>query len=137
MTAVIEILAVAGSLPLGLLEGLVPHDDLDAAESHDLVRSERSGAQVECRLAHPLFGEVLRAGSSPRVGCATWPAGSPRPSTETRAAGTEDVVAYVTFALDAGDVPDRPAGLLAARSASTPATHPGRTLRPGRCRQRP
>jgi DNA-binding CsgD family transcriptional regulator len=47
---------------LHLLERLVDSADLAAAEESGLVVAELDGARLEMRLAHPLYGDVLRAG---------------------------------------------------------------------------
>jgi hypothetical protein len=49
--------------PLGaeLVQGLVPRADLAEEERRGTIVAEESGRRAEVRLAHPLFGEVLRA----------------------------------------------------------------------------
>src|SRR6266536_1491128 len=54
--AAVELVAWGEPLPLGVLEGLV-----EAAERSGLLALERSGRRLLARLAHPLYGEVLRA----------------------------------------------------------------------------
>ncbi|WP_162794937.1 AAA family ATPase, partial [Nonomuraea lactucae] len=58
----LELLACGEPLPLALLTQLVDMACVDEAESHGLAVSERAGNRVQVRLAHPLYGEVLRAG---------------------------------------------------------------------------
>ncbi|WP_433509417.1 BTAD domain-containing putative transcriptional regulator [Nonomuraea sp. CA-143628] len=58
---VLELLACGEPLPLALLAQLVDPASIDEAESHGLAVSERVGNRVQVRLAHPLYGEVLRA----------------------------------------------------------------------------
>ncbi|MGW3347288.1 AAA family ATPase [Nonomuraea rubra] len=59
---VLELLACGEPLPLALLERLVDRASIEEVESHGLAVSERAGERVQLRLAHPLYGEVLRAG---------------------------------------------------------------------------
>ncbi|GAA2211626.1 LuxR family transcriptional regulator [Nonomuraea monospora] len=59
---VLELLACGEPLPLALLERLVDAAAIEEAEAHGLAVSERAGERVQLRLAHPLYGEVLRAG---------------------------------------------------------------------------
>jgi DNA-binding CsgD family transcriptional regulator len=61
LTAV-ELLSVARSLSFDLLVSLCGVATLERLESRALVAVERSGRRVEVSLAHPLYGEVLRAG---------------------------------------------------------------------------
>ncbi|MFG1704184.1 AAA family ATPase [Nonomuraea sp. M3C6] len=58
----LELLACGEPLPLALLAQLVDLACVDEAEAHGLAVSERAGRRVQVRLAHPLYGEVLRAG---------------------------------------------------------------------------
>src|SRR6266699_2545886 len=54
---------LAGGEPLGgdLLQGLVSRIDLADEERRGTIVVEESGRRAEVRLAHPLFGEVIRA----------------------------------------------------------------------------
>ncbi|MEU4232124.1 BTAD domain-containing putative transcriptional regulator [Nonomuraea sp. NPDC026600] len=58
---VLELLACGEPLPLALLARLVDPASIDEAEAHGLAVSGRAGNRVQVRLAHPLYGEVLRA----------------------------------------------------------------------------
>ncbi|MFD1536806.1 BTAD domain-containing putative transcriptional regulator [Nonomuraea guangzhouensis] len=58
---VLELLACGEPLPLALLAQLVDPASIDEAEAHGLAVSGRVGNRVQVRLAHPLYGEVLRA----------------------------------------------------------------------------
>ncbi|MFI9550095.1 BTAD domain-containing putative transcriptional regulator [Nonomuraea endophytica] len=58
---VLELLACGEPLPLTLLARLADPASIDEAEAHGLAVSERVGDRVQVRLAHPLYGEVLRA----------------------------------------------------------------------------
>src|SRR6266496_4146898 len=59
--AAVELVAWGEPLPLGVLEGLVDAEAVEAAERSGLLALERSGRRLLARLAHPLYGEVLRA----------------------------------------------------------------------------
>ncbi|MGO9559104.1 MAG: LuxR C-terminal-related transcriptional regulator [Acidimicrobiales bacterium] len=59
LTAV-EMLAVAGSLPLGLLSGLTTNEALERLEARGLVAIEVSGRRLEVVISHPLHAEVMR-----------------------------------------------------------------------------
>jgi DNA-binding NarL/FixJ family response regulator len=61
LTAV-ELLSVARSLPVDLLTSLSGATSVERLESRALVYVERSGRRVDVCLAHPLYGEVVRAG---------------------------------------------------------------------------
>jgi len=57
----IEMLALAGSLPLGLVTSLTTARALEELEGRALVTTERSGRRLEVAIAHPLHAEVLRS----------------------------------------------------------------------------
>jgi DNA-binding CsgD family transcriptional regulator len=59
--AAVELVAWGEPLPVGALEGLVDAEAVEAAERSGLLALERSGRRLFARLAHPLYGEVLRA----------------------------------------------------------------------------
>ena len=56
-----ELLAVGEPLGADLVQGLVPGVDLADEERRGMLVVEESRRRAEVRLAHPLFGEVLRA----------------------------------------------------------------------------
>lgn len=58
--AVLDLLAVAEPLPLGLLDELASRDGVEDAERAGLV--DIDPATLEARLSHPLFADALRAG---------------------------------------------------------------------------
>jgi DNA-binding CsgD family transcriptional regulator len=60
--ATLESLAVAVSLPYELLASMTSSAAITSLERRELVVLERSGRRLEVRIAHPLHGEVLRAG---------------------------------------------------------------------------
>ncbi len=57
-----ELLALAGSLPIGLVIGLTTAQAVQKLEARGLVTTERSGRRLEASIAHPLHAEVLRSG---------------------------------------------------------------------------
>lgn len=64
--AVLELLAFGEPLGLDTPERVVGPDALASVERKGLVVSERMNRRVELRLAHPLYGEVIRQRTSPR-----------------------------------------------------------------------
>ena len=59
-TAVVELLAVGEPLGMQVLERITDPAGLDDAETQGLVQVHQDGRRVEARLAHPVYGEVLR-----------------------------------------------------------------------------
>lgn len=57
----VEVLAVGGSLELGLLERLTDEYALERLERAGMVVTDRSGGRVDVQLAHPIYGEAIRA----------------------------------------------------------------------------
>ncbi|MEZ5140178.1 MAG: AAA family ATPase [Acidimicrobiales bacterium] len=57
----LELVALGEPLGLDLLEGLTSLEALEELERTGTIRVEESGRRAEVRLAHPLYGEVLRA----------------------------------------------------------------------------
>ncbi len=57
-----EVLALAGSLPLGLLTALTSSTAVQELERRDLVATERSDRRIEVTMAQPLHAEILRRG---------------------------------------------------------------------------
>ena len=57
----VELVAWGEPLGVGVLEQLVGKEAVQAAEDGGLLMLERSGRRALARLAHPLYGEVLRA----------------------------------------------------------------------------
>jgi DNA-binding CsgD family transcriptional regulator len=56
-----ELLAFGEPLGADLVQALVPAADLAEEERRGTIVAEESGRRAEVRLAHPMFGEVLRA----------------------------------------------------------------------------
>jgi hypothetical protein len=133
--AAVELVAWGEPLPVGVLERLVDEDAVEAAERSGLLTMEWSGRRVLARLAHPLYGEVLRA---------TLPVSRARAVAEQLAAvfGTgglrrrDDLLRVGAWQLEAG-VAARPALLLEAarpRSGSWLRPWSGRAGMPRRWR---
>ncbi|GAA4839783.1 LuxR C-terminal-related transcriptional regulator [Actinomycetospora corticicola] len=61
---VLELLAVAEPLGLGMLGALVGEDVVEDVAERGLVTIAPDGARYEVRLAHPLYGESVRAAMS-------------------------------------------------------------------------
>lgn len=61
----LEVLAVGEPLDVTLLQAVQNQLDLDVLERRGLVRINEDGRRLNARLAHPLYGEVLRARLSP------------------------------------------------------------------------
>ena len=55
-----ELLALAGPLPVALLTGLTTAGALTRLEGHGLVQTEMNGGRLEAAIAQPLHAEVLR-----------------------------------------------------------------------------
>jgi DNA-binding CsgD family transcriptional regulator len=60
----LELLALGEPLEVKLLQAVQHQVDLGTLERRGLVRIERDGRRLNARLAHPVYGEVLRAGLS-------------------------------------------------------------------------
>jgi DNA-binding CsgD family transcriptional regulator/tetratricopeptide (TPR) repeat protein len=63
LAMVVDTLSQCEPLAVDVLCDLVPRRDLVAAEEMGLVSVERTGGGLMARLAHPLFGELRRAGA--------------------------------------------------------------------------
>ena len=60
---VVDTLSQCEPLAVDVLCDLVGRGDLESAEQMHLVTIERSGSELMARLAHPLYGELRRAGA--------------------------------------------------------------------------
>ena len=58
--AVLELLAAGEPLGLELLESMTVPEALEDAERHGFIEVVQDGARTQARLAHPVYGEVLR-----------------------------------------------------------------------------
>ena len=59
----LEVLAVGEPVPVDCLPDLFPPSIVPRLERRGLVRARSEASAVQVRLAHPLFGEVVRAGA--------------------------------------------------------------------------
>jgi DNA-binding CsgD family transcriptional regulator len=62
---VVEMLAVGGSLPLKIVEGLATSSALESLDQKGLIRIERAGRRVEVSLMHAVHAEVTRSKMTP------------------------------------------------------------------------
>ena len=113
---VLEIVACGEPLRLSVVERLAGPVAVEAAERSGMVVAERSGARTALRLAHPLYGEMLRAAMPVVRARAIW-----RVLADELAAGPmrrrDDALLAGVWELQSGTV-RRPAVLLtAARQA--------------------
>ncbi|MFF4748674.1 LuxR C-terminal-related transcriptional regulator [Streptomyces sp. NPDC002514] len=115
-----ELLAFGEPLGAAVLEHLTGPTVVDALDRHGLVLGEEDGRRTLLRLAHPLYGEVLRRGTPPhrrRRRCRELAAAAERTGLRRRG----DIARVGAWRLAAGDNTD-PRFLLAA------AEHAVRTL---------
>jgi DNA-binding CsgD family transcriptional regulator len=101
----LELLACGEPIGIGLLETMVPIEALAELEGERLMAVVRDRRRVEARLAHPIYGEVIR-GEMGHLG-ATAIMGE----LATMLAGTgmrrrEDVIRGAMWRLDGGGAPD-------------------------------
>jgi DNA-binding CsgD family transcriptional regulator len=61
----LELLALGEPVELSFLEKLGPKSALEGADSMGLLSTVQLGRRTQVRLSHPLYAEVLRAGTSP------------------------------------------------------------------------
>jgi DNA-binding NarL/FixJ family response regulator len=62
---VVEMLAVGGSLPLHLVEGLATSSALESLDQRGLIRIEQAGRRFEVSLTHAVHAEVTRSKMTP------------------------------------------------------------------------
>jgi DNA-binding CsgD family transcriptional regulator len=108
--AALELVALGEPIGIRLIEPLAAPGALEQLQRRGLLVLERSGRRTDARLAHPLYGEVLRA-STPALGkmCA-------RLAELLEATGArrrEDLLRLASWRLEAG-VPGDPELLIAA-----------------------
>ncbi|MGH3903022.1 MAG: LuxR C-terminal-related transcriptional regulator [Pseudonocardiaceae bacterium] len=63
---VLEIVAYGEPIGADLLMSMADRHTVEAVESRELLWARQDGRRVDVRLAHPLYGDVLRAGCSPQ-----------------------------------------------------------------------
>ena len=64
--SVLELLALGEPLEPAELTKLADPDSVDALENKGLITSRSEGTRIEIRLAHPVYGDVVRVGISAR-----------------------------------------------------------------------
>ncbi|MGH3980791.1 MAG: LuxR C-terminal-related transcriptional regulator [Pseudonocardiaceae bacterium] len=109
---VLEVVAYGEPIGADVLTSLADQHTVEAVESKDLVLARQDGRRVEVRLGHPLYGEVLRAGSLPERAAALRRALADAVEA-TGARRKDDWLRIATWRLDAA-IPVRPAVLAAA-----------------------
>lgn len=120
---VLEYLAFAEPLDLDVLTELVPAEAAESTERARLVVTESEHGRWQARLAHPLYGEVLRAGTSgpdARSRCRSL-AGV---LSGDRLRGPADVLRHVTLALEADGTADAQLLRIAAADAAACLDYP-------------
>jgi DNA-binding CsgD family transcriptional regulator/cell division inhibitor SulA len=109
---VLELVSYGEPIGADLLISLADRHTVEAVESRNLLWTRYEGRRVDVRLAHPLYGEVLRAGCSPpraaALRCALADA-----IEATGANRRDDQLRIATWRLDAA-APLRPDPLLGA-----------------------
>lgn len=113
----LDIVALGEPLPADQLAELVPAADLDDLARRRLIVVGEEGAEVDVRLAHPLFGEALRARMSP-LKRRQW-YGVMFESSYARRADARDALRMADWALSAGRPLPADVGWDAVRLAMT------------------
>ncbi|HEY3735607.1 MAG TPA: helix-turn-helix transcriptional regulator, partial [Streptosporangiaceae bacterium] len=114
--AVVELLAAGEPLGLALLESLTVPDALEDAERQGLIEVGQDGSRAQARLAHPVYGEVLRQ-RMPRSRLRRLWAVLAGAVQQTGARRREDVLRIGRWQLDAGVTGDPALLVGAARRA--------------------
>jgi len=118
----VHVLAIAEVLGLASLEAWVGRDVVADAEAGGLIRVERDGRRRPVRLAHPLYGEVVRS----RLPAVVHLDITRRLARELAAHGARrrgDVLRLGTWYLETGDT-SRPDVLTAAADLARPLDNP-------------
>ncbi|BBZ46715.1 helix-turn-helix transcriptional regulator [Mycobacterium parmense] len=112
----LELLALCEPLEIGTLSDLAGEAAVDAAEAQGLLRIVRDGNQVNARISHPLYGEVIRR----RIGTASARKLRGRIVTELSAQGIESAAERIRLAqlsIDSDKPPDNDLLVAAAKDA--------------------
>ena len=123
--------------PLGadVLQEIDPETDLELLEQHGLIRMEASGRRLDVRLAHPLYGEVVRARLSP-LRVRTVIRALAEALQRTGARRREDTLRVATLSLDGAGLRDRrpccarPPSPVSASTSRSPSAWPRPPSRP-------
>jgi hypothetical protein len=133
--SVLELLALREPLGPAELAQLADPHAVDALEDKDLITSTTQGNRIEIRLAHPVYGDVVRAGLSARRERAI----SRSLAEVIEAVGARrraDLLRVASFAAGGWWRQRRVAGLGGDGGPGPPRVRPDRTLGPGRDRGR-
>jgi DNA-binding CsgD family transcriptional regulator len=90
----LELLALCEPLDISTLSELAGEQAVDAAEAQGLIRIVRDGSQINARISHPLYGDVVRR----RIGAASARKLRGRIATVLRAYGTDSAAARIRLA---------------------------------------
>ena len=115
--APVELLALAEPLTLSEIEQLTSYDALADAESHGLISVDSRAGAEDVRLAHPLYGDVLRA-SMPGLRCRALRLRLAATLQERCPLAPDDALRVVRLLLDAGAPVPPPLLVDAARAAN-------------------
>ena len=115
--APIELLALAEPLTVSEIEGLTSFDALADAESHGLISVDSRAGADDVRLAHPLYGDILRA-SMPGLRCRALRLRLAATLQERCPLAPNDALRVVRLLLDAGAPVPPPLLVDAARAAN-------------------
>lgn len=112
----LELVAVGEPIGLDLLESMVPGEVLEELEERSLIRVDQDQRRCEVRLAHPVYGEILRR-SLGRVRIRRLSRIHAEAIAATGARRREDALRIVRFQLAAGITPDVEVLMTGARLA--------------------
>ena len=112
----VELLALADALSPSLLDQLAPGRPAEELESRGVVSVRESGLRVVMRLAHPLYGEVARAGM-PVSRRRRWHAELASAVHGHGSRRREDALQTATWSLDSDEQPSTEALLVALTQA--------------------
>lgn len=107
---VLEALAFSEPLEAALLARLVDPYAVEEADRRGLITVEPAGGRLEVRLAHPVYGEVLR-NTTGVLRARRWRGRITRAFAQAGPGRAQDVLRRAVLALDSDELPD--AGLLA------------------------
>ncbi len=113
----LELVAVAEPIGLDLLEALVGGEVLEHLEERSLIRVDQEQRRTNVRLAHPVYGEILRS-SIGRVRLRRLSRLLAETVTARGARRADDALRVVRWQIDAGIPPDADVVMASARVAA-------------------
>lgn len=116
-----ELLAVAGTLDVDTMSRLASRQAADALEARGILTAEADGRRRQVRLAHPLYGEVLRPQLVLRGRALRTALADALEATGLRRAG--DLLRVATWRLDSSTALDHSLALAAGRKAEALLDH--------------